>query len=1542
MAFVAIFVMSGMVSAQPVSELDLTFGGTDDDFAHSVIQTNDGGYAIAGETQSFGAGGRDFWLIKTDPSGNALWTRTFGGPKDDVAYAVIQTADGGLVVAGASAQSTGNKSDFLLVKTDSQGVEQWSRRYANIGLPGILNTQSNDIARAVSQTSDGGFIIVGSSDGQGTQDMWLVKTDAVGALQWEDEYGAGGSEVGFSVQQTADGGYVVAGSTDSVDLATNGGTDFWLLKTDSSGNEQWTNTLGGEFNDEARAVVQTTDGGFALAGITWSKGAGFSDFWLVKTDPDGEEIWNQTYGGVSRDAAYGLQQTQDGGYVLGGWSASFPDGEKFWVVKTNLIGAQEWESTYGEASGQPSGGRAIQQTGDGGFVIAGWTGSSDSGRDIRLVKTKPEDTEPTPANGPVVVLENLGSTEITSAALAFDTSAGNPPHLFGYKGQFLSENNSLPRGAVACTAPIPGLVDGSHMILDQIGTDGVLLIDALPSNISSQGIQTDVTVMTFSLPYETAISGSIDGRYSIVSDSPCTQSTPAGEPSSPSRLIVTTPDTDSESLILDWGDNTEANLIGYNVYLSLAKTGPYGLISASLSQSEYTDTGRFEGTEYYYVVSAVNSSGTESAKSTVTSGIPSDLTPPLAPTGLRISQVDEIAGTVELDWDINADPDLAGYNVYRRLGNEDSFSLIASGVSLSGYLDAEIPAGTDFLFAVSAVDTNGNESDRSNVAPVPLDFFGTVSGFRTNTSDESVVMIITGEGLMEVVIRGETQIQLSLAASAAITDLSRGDVVAVAMVSQNGVLTADKIQVIPGKTQNRHVPGTVTSFDGESMTIQPPGNRKEPITFTLSETVETVYHRGATEISEGSFVVVGAVMDPEGRQLAATEINVTAAGILNQSQSEPSGPPGNPQKSATLRGIFQGVNPNNGNLVVAGIEVPMGGDTAIQAGLVAGNPVKIEAEVLPDGTLLALEVAPANGHGREVSELIRLNGVFDGIDQVTGQWIIGGTLVSVGERANTDGVPRLGQRVKAKALLQGDGSLLAREIENEFGRGRSSNDDNETELEGIFQGTDADGNWTIGGQRIAVDTITRLEGNPAVGRRVAVNAIINSVGPLLALKIRDETNGAKETEREAKIRGVVDQALADGSLVVDGIRVDINSLTELSINPIAGDFVEIKALLQENGMFLARSIEAGLAEGGLDTDDGNPVDIEGEIERVIPDGTLVVNGIQVAISVLSNVQGDLIAGSRVRLRGFLENDGSVLARSLNAKGRTASKSGTEAKLNGSIDRINRNDDGSILSLDVNGLTVAVGALTKTDLDLEAGGSVEITGILINGRFVAGMVSQSRQVKTDQQEGRLEVEGTVSSVERNPAGLIVAVVINGVEIRVSQSAQLRGRIEVGAVIEIRGALNNGVLAVSKLEGKDTNSEKDLPVKFDMEGIAHDLVRDSRGKLLSLVIGGERIAVELLTNGQGHVIDGQTIRIEGLTLNGVLLAAAIVPVNDQDQAESRRMNEEARFKGEPETLTGVARQAWERARDRAAAARNKAQGERQAENSKSNNGKPGSGS
>jgi hypothetical protein len=246
-----------------------TYGGTSYDSAFSVQQTSDGGYIVAGWTSSFGAGGRDIFLIKTDASGNVQWAKTYGGTYWDEAYSVQQTSDGGYIVAGYT------YGDILLIKTDANGNVIWAKTYGGTNVDG---------ASSVQQTSDGGYIVAGhtSSFGAGYYDIFLIKTDANGNVIWAKTYGGTYSDYASSVQQTSDGGYIVAGTTRSFSAYW---YNIFLIKTDANGNVQWAKTYGGTDGDEDYSVRQTSDGGYIVAGGTGSfsvEGA-----LLIKTDANG-------------------------------------------------------------------------------------------------------------------------------------------------------------------------------------------------------------------------------------------------------------------------------------------------------------------------------------------------------------------------------------------------------------------------------------------------------------------------------------------------------------------------------------------------------------------------------------------------------------------------------------------------------------------------------------------------------------------------------------------------------------------------------------------------------------------------------------------------------------------------------------------------------------------------------------------------------------------------------------------------------------------------------------------------------------------------------------------------------------------------------------------------------------------------------------------------------------------------------------------------------------------------------------------------------
>ena len=402
----------------PETEWEKTFGGSSGDEAHSVQQTTDGGYIIAGYTESYGAGGVDAYLIKTDASGNMEWEKTFGGSSWDAAESIQQTVDGGYIMAGYTESYGADSVDAYLIKTDASGNTGWEKTFGG---------SSWDDAYSVQQTTDGGYIMAGAtaSYGAGLYDAYLVKTDASGNTEWEKTFGGSSWDYAFSVQQTTDGGYIIAGHTESYGA---GGGDAYLIKTDASGNMEWEKTFGGSAYDEAYSVGQTTDGGYIMAGYTCPYGTGPGDFYLVKTDALGNTEWEKTFGGSSDEYAFSVQQTADDGYIITGATASYGAGlYDVYLVKTDASGNMEWEKTIGGSRGDC--GYSAQQTTDGGYIIAGDTTSYGAGGgDIYLVKVSPLTNTPVGSN----VTVSLESATVTfpavheSGTTTMTTSTENP------------------------------------------------------------------------------------------------------------------------------------------------------------------------------------------------------------------------------------------------------------------------------------------------------------------------------------------------------------------------------------------------------------------------------------------------------------------------------------------------------------------------------------------------------------------------------------------------------------------------------------------------------------------------------------------------------------------------------------------------------------------------------------------------------------------------------------------------------------------------------------------------------------------------------------------------------------------------------------------------------------------------------------------------------------------------------------------------------------------------------------------------------------
>jgi hypothetical protein len=358
------------------------YGGTNIDIGHSVRQTADGGFIIGGYTRSYGTlGGRNAMLVKVDADGDSTWIGTYGGDEDDEGWAVRPTSDGGYVLAGHTKSFGTGDTDVLLVKTDAAGGLEWQRHYGG---------SNDDEGYAVLPTADGGYLVAGvtSSYAVGGRDVWLVKTDADGIEEWNRPHGGLSSDGAWAVAPTTDGGFAVAGWTYSSGPGFLG--NAWLVKTDSLGFHEWDRPFGGTGVDRAYDVQPAADGGYVLAGYTDSFGAGNYDMLLIKTDSLGNEDWQRAFGGTGRDYANAVERTPDGGYLLAGYTLSYgAGGDDVWLVKTDADGVAQWDETYGGSASDVA--FSVVRTSDEGYAVAGHTLSFGAGlHDVWLIRLDAE------------------------------------------------------------------------------------------------------------------------------------------------------------------------------------------------------------------------------------------------------------------------------------------------------------------------------------------------------------------------------------------------------------------------------------------------------------------------------------------------------------------------------------------------------------------------------------------------------------------------------------------------------------------------------------------------------------------------------------------------------------------------------------------------------------------------------------------------------------------------------------------------------------------------------------------------------------------------------------------------------------------------------------------------------------------------------------------------------------------------------------------------------------------------------------------------
>ena len=413
--FYANLIVNAQIVA-PSKEWDARFGGISDDFLASIQQTIDRGFIMGGFSESGISGDKteenlgieDFWVVKTDSNGIKQWDKRYGGDSYEELFSLQLTNDGGYILGGWSTSGiSGDKTqpsqgsgDYWIVKTDANGEIIWDKRFG-----GTEDDQLNQIH----QTNDEGYILGGWSysglggdktqASQGGIDYWIVKIDANGIKQWDARFGGNSVDILCSLQQTSDGGYILGGYSDSGNngdksQASQGGRDYWIVKTDANGIKQWDARFGGLAYDWLSDIIQTYDQGYILGG--WSSSGisgdktqasqGSDDYWIVKTDENGIKQWDARFGGSTHENLNSLLQTDDGGYLLGGFSDSGIGGDKtqscqgnqdFWIIKTNATGTKQWDARFG--GNESDWITSFQQINDGGYMLGGVSLSDISG-----------------------------------------------------------------------------------------------------------------------------------------------------------------------------------------------------------------------------------------------------------------------------------------------------------------------------------------------------------------------------------------------------------------------------------------------------------------------------------------------------------------------------------------------------------------------------------------------------------------------------------------------------------------------------------------------------------------------------------------------------------------------------------------------------------------------------------------------------------------------------------------------------------------------------------------------------------------------------------------------------------------------------------------------------------------------------------------------------------------------------------------------------------------------------------------------------------
>lgn len=338
------------------------YGGSGEDEGNSVLQTFDGGFIITGSTNSFGAGGLDVYVIRTNEFGDTLWTKTFGGTNDDVGYSIAQTSDSGFVITGYT-NGLGPGTGICLIRIDSNGDSIWTRNYYGI---------YKEIGYSVAQTTDGGFIITGSYWPNGFESkVYLMRTNSTGDTLWTKKITEIYWDYGKSVIQASDGGFIITGTAGDFGW---GYYCAFLIKTDQYGNIIWTKIYGDVYtHDAVNSFSQTNDSGYIIIACDNTYDGMSMDIKLIKTNANGDSLWTKRYGSNNADYGFAIKQLSNDNYIILGKTNGIN------LLMTNSLGDTLWTKTYTGAEGT-----SLVQTNDKGYII---TGINYWNHDVFLLKT---------------------------------------------------------------------------------------------------------------------------------------------------------------------------------------------------------------------------------------------------------------------------------------------------------------------------------------------------------------------------------------------------------------------------------------------------------------------------------------------------------------------------------------------------------------------------------------------------------------------------------------------------------------------------------------------------------------------------------------------------------------------------------------------------------------------------------------------------------------------------------------------------------------------------------------------------------------------------------------------------------------------------------------------------------------------------------------------------------------------------------------------------------------------------------------------------